>query len=143
MTSAELLVGHSISPDVKTQLFLPVRMGGLGIRSPICTKDPSRLSAMASYIRNTLPALAPQTLANIYLSDWHPVISRLRNHLGPSVEPLQDWSRNPLNCVNPAVPILATCRSLQDNIHIANGSQPVPSVISVERRSLPLRQVRG
>lgn len=93
--AAEDLVGMGVTEATWTQVTLPLRHGGLGIRDPLQTQPAARMAALVGlemYGRERV-GVPDEALAHPS-PDLLPSINALRAQLGPNFEPLADWYLN-------------------------------------------------
>jgi hypothetical protein len=94
----ESLLGKALTPDQLFQAFLPCKMGGLGIKSPLHQVLPGRLSAIVSYLKDREDGHCPvpDQVRQTVPPDFVAILTDARAELGASVEPLSSWVANPL-----------------------------------------------
>ena len=94
--AAEDLVGMGMSDITWTQVTLPMRHGGLGIRDPIQTQPAARLSALIGLQMFGKDRVGvPEDAISHSPTDLLPTIQALRHQLGPHFEPLAEWNTQP------------------------------------------------
>ena len=94
--AAEDLLGLGVSDLTWSQVTLPLRHGGLGLRDPVQTQPAARMAALVNlemFGRESVgvPAIALATPS----PDLVPTIAALRAQLGPNFEPLAQWHADP------------------------------------------------
>ena len=97
LEAVETMLGKTLSQDQAEQTFLPVKMGGLGIKSPLTYQHAARLSAVAGFMRNyqTINSALPCLVEAAAPADFTHHLQHTRSLLGPEVQPLKDWNNNP------------------------------------------------
>jgi hypothetical protein len=94
--AAEDLVGMGVADITWSQITLPLRHGGLGIRDPMLVQPAARLAALVGLEMFGRDRVGVPEIAFSALSpDAAGTISALRNQLGPNFEPLASWDANP------------------------------------------------
>ena len=91
--AAEDLVGMGIADATWSQVTLPLRLGGLGLRDPVDTQPAARMAALIGLDRER--AGVPEVALARPSPDLLPTIDLLRAQLGPNFEPLAQWHADP------------------------------------------------
>jgi hypothetical protein len=94
--AAEDLLGMGVNDLTWSQVSLPLRHGGLGVRDPVHTQPAARMAALIGlemYGRESVGV--PEAAFAMPSPDLVPTIGALRAQLGPNFEPLKQWHADP------------------------------------------------
>ena len=94
--AAEDLMGIGFSDATWSQVTLPMRHGGLGIRDPVHTQPAARIAALAGlelYGRERVGV--PAQALSRPSPDLASTIAALRDQLGPKFDPIAQWHADP------------------------------------------------
>ena len=93
--AVEERVGMGIAPATWSQATLPMRHGGLGIRSPLQTQPAARLAALLGLELHGRDRVGVPDVAFIHRSpDLASTIDALCSQVGPHFQPLAEWKAN-------------------------------------------------
>jgi hypothetical protein len=95
--AVETIMGRCLQDDQRTQVFLPIRLSGMGVGNPLSFRPSARVTAVASFLRDFLwkHDWIPQPLLDRVPPDFSAHLRTLLDTLGAEVQPLHDWHRDP------------------------------------------------